>query len=440
MFPELNRRWRGTVERFPAAGFALGVGFCLILAACGTSEPTPTPTPVPTPTPSGEMSEPAMMMGIDELVNGPTDIDRFDDPELQKRWNDLIAAAQAEGQLVVVGGSAAVEMRPWAKFFSDKYGIEVRTSGGTSSAIVARVLAERAAGRYTVDLFLSGLETVTTQLVPAGAMQPIEPVLFHPNVTDLTKWYPGERIYADGDGLYTFLFASNRPGPGLRPGWYNTNNLSQEEVLSVRNMWEFLEVDWDIVSTPVTGSGSGGAWNSAWYHPDLGPEWIEAYFRNPNVTWLNDARLILDGLVRGAYDVEFASQSLPGEAERLVESGAPIASASDLVEDTWEGVGVIGGGGSGNMVSATQNPAHPAVQQLYLNWFLTQEGQTQRHLLGTVRNPSQSLRLDVTEMGEVDPTDIRDPNVEYSFLYQQQEFNAEQAFEDMRALFRGIHG
>jgi hypothetical protein len=30
--------------------------------------------------------------------------------------------------------------------------------------------------------------------------------------------------------------------------------------------------------------------------------------------------------------------------------------------------------------------------------------------------------------------------VEYSFLYQQQEFNAEQAFEDMRALFRGIHG
>ena len=136
--------------RAVAAGLVLGATLGL-LAACGSPDPTATPQP----------------------VDDPAAPDTREAWEVQ--WDELQVKAREEGELVIIGGSAAVVYRPLFKFFGDKYGVNVRSSGGSSRQLVDRILAERNAGRYTIDLFISGLGTSLERLVPNGVLQPIEP-------------------------------------------------------------------------------------------------------------------------------------------------------------------------------------------------------------------------------------------------------------------------
>ena len=104
--------------RAVAAGLVLGATLGL-LAACGSPDPTATPQP----------------------VDDPTAPDTREAWEVQ--WDELQVKAREEGELVIIGGSAAVVYRPLFKFFGDKYGVKVRSSGGSSRQLVDRILAER---------------------------------------------------------------------------------------------------------------------------------------------------------------------------------------------------------------------------------------------------------------------------------------------------------
>ena len=137
------RRRMRTLSRLTTTALGLSVVLSLLLAACGSPEPTPT--------------APAT----------PTAVGAVDDREpWEIEWDELAAAAREEGELVVVGGSAAIVYRPMYKYFGDKFGIEVQSSGGSSRQIVDRILAERSIGRYTIDFFISGLGTSTQRLIP----------------------------------------------------------------------------------------------------------------------------------------------------------------------------------------------------------------------------------------------------------------------------------
>ena len=56
--------------------------------------------------------------------------------------------------------------------------------------------------------------------------------------------------------------------------------------------------------------------------------------------------------------------------------------------------------------------AHPYASKLFVNWFLSKEGQTLMHTK-SARTPDQTFREDVTEMGKVNPAEIRRPDVDY---------------------------
>ncbi len=103
-------------------------------------------------------------------------------------WDETLAAAQKEGKLVVVlGGSASRNYRPVFKFFENKYGIRAVVSTGSGRRQADRLLAERGAGRYQVDIIMTGGTTGNQRLVPNGVPDPIGPELFLPEVLDKSE-------------------------------------------------------------------------------------------------------------------------------------------------------------------------------------------------------------------------------------------------------------
>lgn len=105
-------------------------------------------------------------------------------------WDEVMGKAKEEGTLVVVlGGGASRRYRPIFKFFENKFGIRTVASTGSGRKQAARILAERGAGKYKVDIIMTGDTTGNTRLLPNGVVDPIAPVLFYPEVVDRSLWY-----------------------------------------------------------------------------------------------------------------------------------------------------------------------------------------------------------------------------------------------------------
>ena len=68
--------------------------------------------------------------------------------------------------------------------FSKKFNIKVEVSTGNATDTVNRVLAERKAGKFTVDVALISSRENQQRLVPSESVVPITPLLFHPEVVD----------------------------------------------------------------------------------------------------------------------------------------------------------------------------------------------------------------------------------------------------------------
>ena len=74
----------------------------------------------------------------------------------EQEWSKLIAAGKQEGTVSIAsGGAPSRQYRPVMDAFTKKFGINVEVSTGNATDTVNRVLAERKAGRYTVDVALS---------------------------------------------------------------------------------------------------------------------------------------------------------------------------------------------------------------------------------------------------------------------------------------------
>ena len=160
---------------------ALAVAAALLTAACG-SDPTATPVPTPTPPPQAT----------------PTSTPTADE-QFQAEWDALIKAAQDEGKLVIAaGGSGARDSRPVWDVFQDQFGVEVLITTGTSNEVVQRLLAEQSAQRYEVDLFMMDI-LKQNQVIDANGLRELEPLLVHPEVTDLSLWYNNQYLWADVD-------------------------------------------------------------------------------------------------------------------------------------------------------------------------------------------------------------------------------------------------
>ena len=366
----------------------------LLLAACGgdeaTAAPTATPLPLATPTPMPDSAA-----------------------QFQAEWEALIEAAQDEGEIsITAGGSAGRNFRPVMALWEERFGITPTIATGGGSAHVNRVLAEREVGRHLVDVMYGGATSMTSRLIPANALDPIGELFIHPEVIDRTLWLGGQHWYADPQQQFIFVFsASARPMTlGMR---YNTDLVTQEDIDAMNSVFDFLDPKWKgkIVAFSPTAGGSSGTYYAAYVHPDIGPEWIERFFSPElDVTFAQDIRFIADGIANRKFHFTLGGGAV-SDLYGLASLGAPIG----VLDKEFKEGGELAASSSGSLMAIVADRPHPNATKLWVNWWLSNEGQTLMHTMSEV-GPQPTLREDVTEWGRTEEMDRRVPGKSYFFF------------------------
>ena len=362
------------------AGLALLTLIVAALAtACGQEDPTATPTPTATAVPAAPEATATPEPSAEELF--------------QVEWDQLIAEAQAEGELVIIlSAPASRNSREIFESFGAKFGLTVLQSTGSGTTNVNRVLAERAKGVYDVDVSVVGASS-TDRLRLAGALVPMQPLIFHPEVTDRSKgWLVTDWAWTDQENKYSPAY-NLRLRENIIEIFYNTDEVSQAEIDSVQSWQDFLKPEWKGRIVSILDPDFGGVTTDRtlmWIL--LGQEWYEPFIRNQEPTLLPGGSFaeMSVGIGRGKYSVAFFTGAASTDMEALIGLGLPVAKLTRTLAE----------GGTveirGTLTVLDQAP-HPKAAQLFVNWFLSREGQQARLDLTTDEDVSPSLRTDLAQ-------------------------------------------
>jgi iron(III) transport system substrate-binding protein len=326
----------------------------------------------------------------------------------EQEWSKLIAAAKQEGTLAVAsGGAPSRQYRPVADAFTKKFGIKVEVSTGNATDTVNRVLAERKAGKYTVDVALISSRENNQRLVPSESLVPFAALLIHPEVLDKSAWFLGRHWYADKFSKFTFIYHATKEDQ--YESWYNTDKITAADMATIKKQTDFFDARW---KGKIAGQGMGDPSGirqmiDSYFEPDRGPEWVNTYLLNAGITFSDDRRILETWLVSGRYPLQ-AIATGSEEYNLLAKKGLPIKQVRLPKQ-----VGLIRAGGSGCCISVFANPPHPNAAKLFVNWFLSKEGQTLTHTVIPAID-RQSLRTDIP-IGEVVTEQQRVPGKEYAF-------------------------
>jgi iron(III) transport system substrate-binding protein len=332
-------------------------------------------------------------------------------------WDALIKDAQDEGELVVTLGSSTIEAEAavYDQFEKD-FGIDVTITESAGTDAVDRILAERSQDRYTVDISGQG-PTGTTRLLEAGALDELEPYFVLDEVKDRSKGWRVDYIpwsSEDADSKYVTYYAMDLGTNAFRL-WYNTDNISEDEVAETTSWQDLLDPKWKgrIVIGDVAGGEAGADRTNAWNL--LGEDYWDTLLSTQDVGVIayGAAREFADALARGDYDFGM----FPGGGEQALidgqDVGLPVAEWPNTMDE-----GTIQA--PTRNLSVFTNPPHPAAARLFVNWYLSQAGQAtyndlnERPGLVALRNdvPQGNVPDDVWAKAENPDTPITDLNTD----------------------------
>lgn len=349
--------------------FVVGSLIALVLAACTTASP-----PVPSPAPSPSPAQPAT--GAASTPGGPS-------------WDQVVAAAKQEGQVVVWGQGVAGAEAAFSADFEKQYpDVHVDYEAGTSPQQVTQIIAARQAGQNNVDLFIHGPSDVLGSLIPAGAVDPVQPYLVGPDDTDPTVWLGGHLSFSDDTGMYALLFS----GGVVPPFAYNPTLVSSSEITSLRDL---LDLRWKgkiaMLDPRISGSGQNTA--AFWYQtPSLGQDFMQQLFSQQDVVLTRDQQQLTDFVAHGEYPIALSPST--STAINMQGKGASIEleSADGVQEHSYLSAGFGG-------VAVLSRAPHPNATRVYLNWLLSREGQADA--IATTAFPSRRLDVPTTDLPAV---------------------------------------
>jgi iron(III) transport system substrate-binding protein len=279
-------------------------------------------------------------------------------PAWQQQWDQLVAAAQQEGRLAIAGPAFAQLRQQLPVDFRQRFGITVEYTGGRGAETASRLLAEQQAGLYNYDVAIVG--TNLEHLYEHQALDPVRPILIHPDAADDAKWKLGGLYFLDPDGRYIMRVSSFAPPQRV----INTALVRPEEA-----SWQgLLDPKWRgrIATTDPMGTGSGEG-NASYILHALGDDYFARLYVGQQVVFTRDDRQLGDWVAHGTYPVSIGLNA--SEYSRLKSDGLPVA----YLPNPPEAPGYLSSGSG--YVGLLKNAPHPNAAKLFLNWLVSKEGQ-----------------------------------------------------------------
>jgi iron(III) transport system substrate-binding protein len=221
-------------------------------------------------------------------------------PAWQVEWEKTVAAAEKEGQLTIyIFDTGPVTVETVQAFEKSYPKIKVNQLRARGSDLGPRIMAERRAGKYLVDVFTGGKGTAHATLYIGKTLEPIKPLLILPEVLDETKWWQGRHKYVDPEAKYIFVFVGNGGGVNIN---YNKQLVNPKEFNSY---WDLLNPKWKgkIVATDPRTRGMDTPVLFFYYNSKLGPEFMRRLYGEMDVTIARDYRQPVDWLATGKFSL-----------------------------------------------------------------------------------------------------------------------------------------
>jgi iron(III) transport system substrate-binding protein len=319
-------------------------------------------------------------------------------------WESIVKRAEAEGQVTVyatdsIGNANMI----WAAFQKRYPKIKlIGTTMGRGSDLFPKLFGERRAGKFLADVFLGAPTAIYLNLYRAKIVEPIPPILIHPSVTDLSKWWMGKHAYIDPEGQYVFMYESALYGPPIS---FNTNLINEKEIKSA---WDLVQPQWKgkYQALQIGVAQGSTALTYVYHHPQLGPKFIERIFRDMEPMLFRDIRQGTDWLSQGKFALCFLCRRI----DRAAMQGLPVAELNPYQIAEKPGIG----SGSGALALMNRHP-HPNASQVFINWFLSLEGQIAFLQANTDELRVGSLREDLPQE-LLPPLAIRRKDKEYVWI------------------------
>lgn len=296
------------------------------------------------------------------------------EPKGQVTWESALAAAKKEGKLVA-GIPASAELRKnLEEAFRKRFpGIETELFPGRGPTNANRILTEYRAGVRAFDLLLSGTATPFTML-SMGIIDPTESYFILPEVKNPDHWWGGH-MWIDNAKRFIYMFQAYQ----TENQWYNTQLLKPEEV---RSYDDLLHPKWKgklgYLDPRTPGSGTA-TWAFLWKHK--GENYLKKLSQQ-DLFLTTDQRQLADSLAKGKLALVIGITyytMLPH-----VEAGLPVRPLTTMREGEY----TTPGSGALSMI---KNGPHPNAARVFVNWFLSKEGQ---EMYGKAMGQA-SRRLDV---------------------------------------------
>jgi iron(III) transport system substrate-binding protein len=313
-------------------------------------------------------------------------------------WERAVATAKREGKITLYLYQGEGVLEAIAQTFQKRFPeIAVTTVMGRGTEFGPRIMAERRAGKYLTDVYISGPTTPYTVFYPAKAMDPVRSALILPEVTDESKWWMGKHHYIDPENKYIFSFIASVANGYVS---YNSKLVNPREFNSY---WDLVQPKWKgkILSKDPKVSGSQRiAIRILYYTPAVGAEFLRRLYGDMDVTITQDLRQSIDWLANGKFSICFFCGS--GDIQKAKQQGLPV---DEFATARWKEPQAVSSGNSGSLVLMNQAP-HPSAAKVFINWLLSKEGQlAYQKIANNPSNSEESLRIDIPK--DMIPAELR---------------------------------
>ncbi|HWP58112.1 MAG TPA: extracellular solute-binding protein [Candidatus Acidoferrales bacterium] len=312
----------------------------------------------------------------------------------EKEWNETLAAAKKEGRVAVAGSPDPVMRNEIIPKFTSRFGIPVEFIAGRASQYIQKIKTERSAGIYSVDIFMTGVESTVNTLYAEKLIDPLRPLMILPEVVDGSKWKTGKLWFIDPEER--FVLRVFRSVNGLF--FYNADHVKAEEVRALKDL---LNPKWrgKISSDDPLVSGTGAA-NAAMLYVQLGPEFVKRLYVDQKPVFSRERRQYTDWLARGTYPICLNCRA--DDARPLIKEGFKLVEVFE-VTDARSQVN-----GSPWLLTLANKAPHPNAARVFANWIASKEGLE----IYSRGYGAATLRTDVDE-SFLDPASVPRAGVNY---------------------------
>lgn len=320
----------------------------------------------------------------------------------QKKWDDTVAAAKKEGELLIYLNAPAEARIALSEAIKKNFGITLNIISGSGADLASRLINEYRSGIHQVDVALPGTGSGLI-MKEQGVLSPILPFMILPEITDPKVWFDQKLPMFDKDGMVIAYLSQVIP-----PIMYNTGMVKAGQITSYLDIlkpeWKDKMVMYDLNIRGTANFYAGGLTQELGV--EKANEYLSALNKQQNVLVTREMGQQMEWVSRGKYPLALFPQT--PAVSQYIKAGAPIAAA---FFKEFTGISPSNGG-----LTIPKYPPHRNAATVFVNWFLSKEGQT----VAVKSMAMPSMRLDVPA-DDVNPMFVARPGQKY-FL-QSENFN-----------------